>query len=287
MLLKNCESLSGFVSLQGEVLTRVVFLSEEDKFECFYVSEPFKEELEVDGCDKDDVVEAYAFIKDEKVTTQIENDDKGQKLTINIPVEVLLRVYHNELISIVDDIYGTKNEINLTTESFENSTICPLIVVEDKIEGSLNLSKCVIGKLSIGWVSNTLNMSGAEIKKIETPIDANSVIMSNAKIGKLPEHIWTDSLNMEKSSIEKLNTDIRANVFNIRGTKISSLPKNLRVHKLITDSKSAKNLSLMTLKQCDELILDESIYFEQRDLVENYNFSNVVSSNEIEMVCSM
>ena len=48
-----------------------------------------------------------------------------------------------------------------------------------------------------------------------------------------------------------------------------------------------KNLSLMTLKQCDELILDESIYFEQRDLVENYNFSNVVSSNEIEMVCSM
>lgn len=141
--------------------------------------------------------------------------------------------------------------------------------------------------MSIGWVSNTLNMSGAEIKKIETPIDANFVNMSNAKIGKLPEHIWTDSLNMEKSSIEKLNTDIRANVFNIRGTKISSLPKNLRVHKLITDSKSAKNLSLMTLKQCDELILDESIYFEQRDLVENYNFSNVVSSNEIEMVCSM
>lgn len=141
VLLKNCESLSGFVSLQGEVLTRVVFLSEEDKFECFYVSEPFKEELEVDGCEKDDVVEAYAFIKDEKVTTQIENDDKGQKLTINIPVEVLLRVYHNELISVVDDIYSTKNEINLTTESFENSTICPLIVVEDKIEGSLNLDE--------------------------------------------------------------------------------------------------------------------------------------------------
>ena len=84
-----------------------------------------------------------------------------------------------------------------------------------------------------------------------------------------------------------MDETMRANVFNIRGTKISSLPKNLRVHKLITDSKSAKNLSLMTLKQCDELILDESIYFEQRDLVENYNFSNVVSSNEIEMVCSM
>ncbi len=156
------------------------------------------------------------------------------------------------------------------------------------IEGSLNLSKSVIGKLSIGWVSNTLDMSGAEIKKIETPIDANSVNMSGAKIGKLPEHIWTDSLSIEKSNIEKLNTDIRANVFNVRGTKIASFPKTMKVHRLITDSKTAKNLSLLTLKQCDELVIDNSIYFEQSDLVENYNFSNVVSaSDNIEMVCTM
>ena len=141
--------------------------------------------------------------------------------------------------------------------------------------------------MSIGWVSNTLNLSGAEIKKIETPIDANCVNMSGAKIGKLPEHIWTDSLSIEKSNIEKLNTDIRANVFNIKNTKVSSLPKNMKVHKLITDSKTAKNLSLLTLKQCDELVIDECVYFEQRDLVENYNFSNVVSSSDIEMVCAV
>lgn len=94
-------------------------------------------------------------------------------------------------------------------------------------------------------------------------------------------------LKYGKSSVEKLNTDIRTNVFNIKGTKISQLPKNLRVHKLITDSKSAKYLSLMTLKQCDELVMDDCVYFEQRDLVENYNFSNIVSSNEMEMVCSV
>ena len=155
------------------------------------------------------------------------------------------------------------------------------------IDGSLILSKSVIGKLSIGWVSNTLDMSGAEIKKIETPIDANTVNMSNAKIGKLPEHIWTDSLNIEKSNIEKLNTDIKANVFNVKGSKITSFPKTMKVHRLITDSKTAKNLSLLTLKQCDELVLDNSFYFEQSDLVQNYNFSNVVSSNDIEMVCTM
>lgn len=141
VLLKNSDSGTGFVSLQGDILTRVLYLTEEDKFETFYVNEPFKEEIEVDGAEKDDIVEAYAFIKDENVTTQIENDDKGQKLTISIPVDVILRVYRNDLISIVDDLYSTKNEINVTTESFENTSVCPSAIVEDKIEGSLTLDE--------------------------------------------------------------------------------------------------------------------------------------------------
>ena len=154
----------------------------------------------------------------------------------------------------------------------------------DHVDGSLNLSKATIGKLSIGWVSNTLNMTGAEIKRIEKPIDAKFVNMTNAKIGKLPEHIWTDSFTMEKSDIEKLNTDIRANVFNIKNTKITSLPKNMRVKRLIVDTKTAKNLSLMTLKQCDELVFDNVMYSEQNITMNNFDFSNVVNGSNMEMV---
>lgn len=162
---------------------------------------------------------------------------------------------------------------------------CNLKTLElDHVEGSLNLSKSTIGKLSIGWVSDTLNMSGAEIKKIERPIDANFVNMTNAKIGKLPEHIWTDSFTMEKSNIEKLNTDVRANVFNIRNTKLTALPKNMRVGKLIVDSKTAKNLSLTTLKQCDELVLDDTSFFMQNSSANNFDYSNVVSGSTMEMV---
>ena len=127
-------------------------------------------------------------------------------------------------------------------------------------------------------------MSGAEIKKIETPIDANTVNMFNAKIGKLPEHIWTDSFSIEKSNLEKLNTDVRANVFNIRNTKITALPKNLRVRRLVVDSKTAKNLSLTTLKQCEELVMDNTAYFEQSNTANNFDYSNVVSGSNMEMV---
>lgn len=52
MLLKSVESGTGFVSLQGDVLTRVLYLTDEDKFESFYMTESFKEEIEVDGAEK-------------------------------------------------------------------------------------------------------------------------------------------------------------------------------------------------------------------------------------------
>ena len=118
-------------------------------------------------------------------------------------------------------------------------------------------------------------MSGAEIKNFATPIDADRVNMAGAKVKKLPEHIYTGWLNMEKSNVEKLNTDIRTNVFNISGTKIEQLPKNFRVHTLVVDSKVAKNLSLTTLNQCEELVIDGRRYFEQNE--SGYNFCSMTS----------
>ncbi len=132
------------------------------------------------------------------------------------------------------------------------------------IEGSLNLSKCTIESLSIGWVSSHLNLSGADIKNINCAFDAESIDMSNTKIKKLPSHIYTGSLNLEKSSITKLNTDIQTSVLNIRGTKLEQFPKNLRVHRLVVDSKTAKNISLNIINQCDEMDLDGRVFSDSR-----------------------
>lgn len=141
VLLKNVESGTGFVSIQGNVLTRVLYLTDEDKFENFYIDETFKEEVEVDGAEKEEIVEAYLCVKEDCVTTEIENDDSGQKLTVKVPVKANVKVYKNEVITVVCDLYSTKEEINVTTESFENSVVCPIKIVDDKIEGSLTLDE--------------------------------------------------------------------------------------------------------------------------------------------------
>ncbi len=141
VLLKSVESGTGFVSLQGDVLTRVLYLTDEDKFESFYMTESFKEEIEVDGTEKENIVEAYLSVKEENVSSEIENDDNGQKLTVKVPVKAYIKVYKSEVVSVISDLYSTKEEINVTTESFENSVVCPTAVVEDKIEGSLTLDE--------------------------------------------------------------------------------------------------------------------------------------------------
>ena len=141
VILKNVESGTGFVSLQGEVLSRVVYLTNEDKFESFYMTESFKEEIEVEGAEKENDVEAYLSIKEENVSSEIENDDNGQKLTVKVPVKAYIKVYKREIVSVISDLYSTKEEINVTTESFENSVVCPIAVAEDKIEGSLTLDE--------------------------------------------------------------------------------------------------------------------------------------------------
>ena len=128
-------------------------------------------------------------------------------------------------------------------------------------------------------------MTNAEIKNIENPIDAKTVIMTGAKLKKLPAHIYTDSLTIEKSTITKLNTDLRANVLNIRNTKLEQLPKDFRVNSLIVDAKTAKNLSLSILRQCGSIDMDGVVY--SQNSVNGFNFCSVTSEANENCMCGV
>ena len=141
VMLKSVESGVNFVSVQGEVTTKILYLTDEDKFESFYVNESFKEEIEVEGVSRENLVEAYLKVKEDGVSTQIDESEKGQVLTVKVPVIAFVRVYQNELVSVVKDLYSLKNEISISTESFENSIVCPLMTIEEKIEGNLTLDE--------------------------------------------------------------------------------------------------------------------------------------------------
>ena len=139
VILKNAESGVNFVAVQGEVVNKILYLTDEDKFESFYINEAFKEEIEVENAARENLSEVYLKIKEDGVSTQIENDEQGQKVCVKVPVMACIYVYQNEVLSVVKDLYSTKNEINIVTESFQNTVVCPSFSIEEKIEGSLTL----------------------------------------------------------------------------------------------------------------------------------------------------
>ena len=93
--------------------------------------------------------------------------------------------------------------------------------------------------------------------------------MVGTKISKLPSHVYTNFFDVSKSSLIKLNSDIKANTLKISGSKVEILPKDLRVKTLVVDSKTAKHLSLTTIKNCETIEIDGSIYTSSISIIGN------------------
>lgn len=138
-LVRNVDAGSGFVTLNGDVISRVLYLSENDKFESGYVYDTFKEEIELEGVTRDSFVEGDAFVKQDEVTTEVVQDERGGKIVVKVPIVLNARAFEETKVTVIKDLYSVKSEINLSTESFNMTAVCPIEVVEGKIEGSLTL----------------------------------------------------------------------------------------------------------------------------------------------------
>ena len=141
VLVKSVESGVNFVTMSGEVSTRVIFLNDNDMCDTGYVYDTVHEELEIEGTTRDSLVEGRGEVKQENVTAEIVEDEKGCKIAIKVPIELHATAYSEESLMVVQDLYSTKSDIKVTTESFDNSYVCPMEVVEGKIEGSLVLDE--------------------------------------------------------------------------------------------------------------------------------------------------
>jgi len=141
VLVKSIESGNNFVSVSGDVVSRVLYLTENDKFESGYLYESFKEEVELEGATRESMVEAHAMIKRDSVNVTLDQEDKGAKITLEVPVALHVIAYEEANALVVKDLYSTKNQLNITTESFEMSKVCQSVVVESKIDGSLTLGE--------------------------------------------------------------------------------------------------------------------------------------------------
>ncbi len=138
---KNVESGVNFVSVSGEVITRILYLTDSDHFENSYVTENFKEEVELNGVSRDTISEAFAFIKRSNIKCEIDNVDKGVEVKLTIPVDLFVTAYEEKKIVVVKDVYSIQNELQVSTQSFEMTKQFLGDIFESKIDGSLSLNE--------------------------------------------------------------------------------------------------------------------------------------------------
>ena len=165
---KSVESGVNFVTISGEVVSRVLYLSEDEKFESGYVYETFKEELELEGVTKDSLVEGHAHVRPDMVTSEIVQDERGCKIVVTSIVELKVCAYNEEKIEVIQDLYSTKCDINVTTQSFSMTNVCKMDTIEGKIEGNMVLEddKPRVDKILFS-AGNNVNITNKYIKDDE------------------------------------------------------------------------------------------------------------------------
>ncbi len=162
---KNVESGVNFVAVGGEVVTRILYLTEKDRFESAYVCENFKEEVELEGVTRDSVSEAVACIKKNLVKCEVENTERGVEIGLTIPVQVCVEAYEKKTQPVIKDIYSIKNELEISTSSFDMTNQLQTEYFEAKIDGTLTLDddKPRVDKIMFVGGSN-LNVTNSYLK---------------------------------------------------------------------------------------------------------------------------
>lgn len=139
--IKSVEAGSNFVSVSGESISRVLYVSENDKFESGYIVDSFKQEIELEGVTRDSMAEAYGSVDMRKTEVEIMEDDKGSRLIIKPYITIKVFACGEEEVGIIKDIYCTKSDLAVTTQSFSNAVPCQTEVIEERIEGSISLDE--------------------------------------------------------------------------------------------------------------------------------------------------
>lgn len=170
--IKSVENGVNFVSVGGDVVTRILYLTENDRFESVYTTESFKEEIELEGATREGVSEADAVVKRNAVKCEFEELEKGVAIKLSIPVEVTVRSYEERSERVVRDVYSTEKELQISTESFDMTKALAYDTFEAKIDGSLSLDseKPRVDKIMFVGATN-LCVTNAYLKNGEVNVE--------------------------------------------------------------------------------------------------------------------
>lgn len=139
--IKNVEAGVNFVSVSGDVNAKVLYVDDNDRFQSADLHDSFKEEIEIEGVNRENFVEAFARVNASDIKVEIEDEDSSSKISLNVPFEVAAYAFEEKSVTLVSDLFSTKNEVEITSETFNMSRSIFMENIEGKADGSLTIDQ--------------------------------------------------------------------------------------------------------------------------------------------------
>jgi hypothetical protein len=139
--IKKADSLDGMVVFEGEVVTRILYVTNEDRplLVSLINREDFREEVEHSTATKEAMVEAFVTVINKEIEDKINPEEKT--IEVDVPLKICYDLYEFSRVRVTADAFSTTNEVNLATEAFPSNEIAGYEVVENKIDGSISLDE--------------------------------------------------------------------------------------------------------------------------------------------------
>ncbi len=131
-----------FVLVECELYARVLYIDggETPEMQTIAITKSIKQEIEVDGINKDSDIDLFPFIVKDGVSTELSEDGEETIITVKTPIMVCVNSYSKNNILSVQDLYSTTNIIEIQNDKTENFNNCGVEYIDGKIEGSVTLS---------------------------------------------------------------------------------------------------------------------------------------------------
>lgn len=115
--------------VNGEIYSSIIYMSDDGEIKSLNKTTNFSEEIECIGITKESIIQAQISTKE---TTIIENSEKSI-YSFDTPIRILAQIYNKSTAKCIVDAYSLKNEINLTTTSFEEDEFVTTRQIEENL----------------------------------------------------------------------------------------------------------------------------------------------------------
>lgn len=215
-----CRPMDGKVRLEGELIVFVIYdgEGENDTIQWLEESVPFSGELELAEAVEEMIPQISMRLVHKDIEAKPDYDGEMRELEIDAVVELDMKLYEEEEVELLSDLYSTNREIVLETEEacFDKiltKNLCKCKVAEkvevshsDRIlqichsEGNVKIDETEIS-------NDELNIEGVlEVKLLYLTADDSEPIQSSTEV--VPFHYTAEAKGITPESIYQMNTGL-------------------------------------------------------------------------------